>query len=48
MNPFETAFTNKQTLNMCADLKLIEIFPSINNCLVDLVSLFNSKNGGKL
>jgi 2-polyprenyl-3-methyl-5-hydroxy-6-metoxy-1,4-benzoquinol methylase len=46
MNPFETAFTNKQTLNMCSDLKLIEIFPSINNCLVDLYNLFNSKNGG--
>jgi len=45
-NPFELSFTKKSVLNMCYDLTFLEVKPSINNYLVDLLALFNSSNGG--
>jgi 2-polyprenyl-3-methyl-5-hydroxy-6-metoxy-1,4-benzoquinol methylase len=44
--PYEVSFTHQEILNMCKGLKLLQVTPSIDNRLVDLVNLFNSKNGG--
>ena len=45
-NPFEVSFSHSEVLEMCADLKLLTVKPSINNQLVGLSSFMNSVNGG--
>lgn len=45
-NPFETAWTFKQTLGLFADMQLISVTPSISNRFVDTLAWFNSANGG--
>jgi len=45
-NPFELSFTKGAVLNMCRDLRFHRVQPSCGNHLVNLLSLFNSSNGG--
>lgn len=45
-NPFEVSFTDKQVRKMCSELTFERVEPSISNCLVNLLALFNSENGG--
>jgi 2-polyprenyl-3-methyl-5-hydroxy-6-metoxy-1,4-benzoquinol methylase len=45
-NPFETAFTVKQALNMFKSFILHRSYPSTINILSQIESLFNYKNGG--
>lgn len=44
--PWDVSFSNKQFLNWFKHWQLQEIHPSLNNNFVDLVNLFNYKNGG--
>lgn len=45
-NPFEISFSHQEVLNMCNDLKLLAVTPSVKNHLVGLSSFINSINGG--
>jgi trans-aconitate methyltransferase len=45
-NPFELSFTKNQVLDLCGSLELKSATPSINNQFVDLLAMFNSRNGG--
>ena len=45
-NPFELSFSNRQVRNMCSNLEFRSATPSIFNRFVDVLSWFNSENGG--
>lgn len=44
--PFETAHTHQQILDLCHDMAMLSVIPSVNNGLVPVCSLFNRANGG--
>lgn len=44
--PFELTFNNNQVEEMFKEYKLLNVYPSIMNNFVDIINLFNSKNGG--
>lgn len=45
-NPFELAFSHKEVLTMCDDLRLRIVKPSFFGKLVNLHGFFNPRNGG--
>jgi 2-polyprenyl-3-methyl-5-hydroxy-6-metoxy-1,4-benzoquinol methylase len=44
--PFEVAFSSSQFLHYFNDFKVISIYPSVCNKMVDFLNLFNYNNGG--
>lgn len=44
--PFELSFTNNEVIQMFNDYEAVDIYPSVNNHLVDLFNILNYANGG--
>jgi 2-polyprenyl-3-methyl-5-hydroxy-6-metoxy-1,4-benzoquinol methylase len=45
-NPFEVVFSHRQVLDLWPGYQLMNVCPSIHNRFVNVVNLFNNKNGG--
>lgn len=44
--PFEVSFSDSEVREMFKEYNLINVYPSLNNKLVDIYGLFNYNNGG--